>query len=275
MQGVPDGLLGRTVNKEGHRTRSGRPFDRRSIQAVVLNPFYAGLIVYDGQEYEAQHPRLVDRDAWRRMVAAREARDLGRDSHKAGAPARRHLLSKLAECGRCGGPMYASTSSYLRKGDGGRARSYACRSYRSSDGVCDAKPVDAELVDTAVMERLHDLLPDFDRWISQIEDRNADERSRIACLVEKAERDRDAQARALEAHERRYRLAVTDDDAKADLLLEFVQEARAELSAADLRLTAANDALVSLPPTPRATGCSTSPSACATRSGARRGRRAR
>ena len=42
------------------------------------------------------------------------------------------------------------------------------------------KPVDAEPIDTAVMERLHDLLPDFDGWITQIEDRHAIERGKLA-----------------------------------------------------------------------------------------------
>jgi hypothetical protein len=39
------------------------------------------------------------------------------------------------------------------------------------------------------MERLHDLLPDFDRWIACIEDRHADDRARLAKLVERAQHD--------------------------------------------------------------------------------------
>ena len=73
--------------------------------------------------------------------------------------------------------MFAITSTYRRK-DGTRARQYLCRGYHNSDGTCAVK-VDAEAVDTAVIERLPRLMPDFDEWIAQIEDRHAAERDRL------------------------------------------------------------------------------------------------
>ncbi len=243
--GVPDSALARAVNAEGYRTRSGRPFDRRAIQAIVCNGFYAGLIAYEGEEFDAEHEPIIDRDVWRTIQRQRERRDLGHGRHKAGRPARRHLLTGLATCGVCGSPMYTSTSAYKRK-DGSRARQYQCRGYRSSDGTCDVR-FEAEAADTAVIERLHKLLPDFVGWIGQIEDRNAGDRQRLVDVVGRAEHDRDAQTVIVEKHERRYRQAVADDHPKADLLLDFVQQARQDLAAAETRLTATRDALASVP----------------------------
>ena len=246
-QGVPDSALARQMNSEGFRTRNGRPFDRRAIQAIVTNAFYAARIVYDGETFDAQHEPLIDAATFDRTQAQRPTRDRSRpEQHRAGRPARRHLLSSLAVCAKCGSPMFAYTSPYKRK-DGTRARSYQCRSYRFSDGTCDQKPVDAEAIDAAVMERLHDLLPDFETWIAQLEDRHAGERQRLADLVNQAEADRDRQARALDQHERRYRDMVARDDAKADLALEFVADAHRDLADAETRLQATRDALDSIP----------------------------
>jgi DNA invertase Pin-like site-specific DNA recombinase len=247
-QGVPDGAIARTVNAEGHRSRAGHPFDRRAVQAIVTNAFYAGLIVYEGDEFDALHEPLVDRTTWRTIQAQRQSRDHAKpDQHRAGRPAKLHLLTRLARCAECGSPMFARTSPYRRK-DGTKARSYACRSYGQSDGTCSARPVDAELVDTAVMERLHDLLPDFEGWITQIEDRHADERGRLADLVDQAERDRDKHAATVGKHERQYRRHVdAGNDTKADLASEFVEEARRDLADAETRLTATRDALATVP----------------------------
>ncbi len=133
-QGVPDSALARTVNAEGFRTRKGRPFDRRAIQAIVTNSFYAARIAYGGETFDAQHKPIIDATSWDLTQSQRAGRDRSQpEQHKAGRPARRHLLSGLARCGKCGGPMFAFTSQYKRK-DGARARSYQCRSYRSSDG---------------------------------------------------------------------------------------------------------------------------------------------
>jgi hypothetical protein len=114
------------------------------------------------------------------------------------------------------------------------------------------------LVDTTMMERLHDLLPDFEQWVEQIEDRHGEERRRLAAGGDKAERDR-AQAPAGEAHERHYRQAVAArDDAKADLLLGFVQEGRAHVDAPEVRRATRWPRCRR---TRRGTGCSTSRSA--------------
>ncbi len=139
--------------------------------------------------------------------------------------------SRLAVCSARGERMYCQTAPYVRK-DGSKRRTYRCGNVKACTGVCDAKPVDAEAVDTAVMERLHDLLPDFERWIEQIEDRHASERERLALLVERAEAEVTAARGTVAKHEKRYRDAVAaDDDTKADLMLEFVQEARRDLEA--------------------------------------------
>jgi DNA invertase Pin-like site-specific DNA recombinase len=68
-EGVPDRAMPRTLNAEGFRTRNGRAFNRRAVQDIVLRPFYAGIVMYEGEEFDGSHPRLVDRTMWRQIVA--------------------------------------------------------------------------------------------------------------------------------------------------------------------------------------------------------------
>lgn len=242
-EGVPDSALARTINAEGLRTRRGRPFDRRAVQAIVTNPTYAALVIHEGVENEGHWQPLVDRETWRRIQRQRAKRDLGVGQHVKGRPARRHLLASLARCGECGSPMFAITSSYRRK-DGGKARQYACRSYRNSDGTCDAKPVDAEAVDRAVLEALPRLLPDFDTWIAQIEDRHAAERRRLEEQRDRALRDRDNLAEKVRKAEDRF---LDADDEDQERMRDALDRRRDELQRAEVRAQASSDASASLP----------------------------
>jgi DNA invertase Pin-like site-specific DNA recombinase len=243
--GVPDARLARAINAEGLRTATCKPFDRRAIQALVTNPTYAALVIHEGAEYDGDWQPLVDREAWRRIQAARGKRDLGAERHIKGRPAHRHLLAKLARCGKCGSPMFVYTSPYRRK-DGTRARQYRCRGYAFSDGTCSMK-VDAEAVDAAVVEHLPRVMPDFGAWIAGIEDRHLAERERLQAEVERAGGDRDHQARKAAAAERKWSEYLVSDEDKADTVLPMVERERQTLEQTEARLRAAEDALASVP----------------------------
>lgn len=241
-EGVPDSNLARTINAEGFRTRREKPFERRSIQAIVTNPTYAALVVHEGEEYEGKWTPLIDRETWHSIQRQRAKRDLGPGQHAKGRPAHRHLLAKLARCGACGAPMFVTTSSYVRK-DGTRARSYACRGYRYSDGTCDVK-VDAEVIDTAVLENLPKLMPRFDEWIAQIEDRHAAERQRLVEQRERAVKERDGLAERLRKAEDRF---VDADDEDQERMRSALDRRRDEFRQAEVRVQATADAVASVP----------------------------
>jgi hypothetical protein len=244
-------MIARRLNAEGHRTRKGRPYDRRAVQNTVSNPWFAGRVCYrrgtaDEQVVDGAHPALIEPAVFDRLQAARRLRDLAKPSdHSTGRPAQNHALAKLARCGRCAERLYARTSTYRRK-DGSRARSYVCHGYHFATGTCDAKPIDAEAVDAAVTAGLDTLLVDFDQWLSRIADAHTAERDRLADEVQRAQRDRDAQAERTAKVEARWcDYVVEGDDAKADAVLPMVEQERHRLEAAGRRLTATQDALAS------------------------------
>ena len=248
-RGLPDAVLARDLNASGHRTRSGLPWTRRLVQAHLTNPWHAGLVRLDDELVQAKDPDgndvdpLVDPSTWHRIQSRRAKRDLAAPGqHVQGRPAHRHLLAKLARCGACGSPMFAITSSY-RRTDGTRARQYQCRGYQMSDGTCDMK-VDAEAVDTAVLENLPKLMPRFDEWIRQIEDRHAAERDRLQQARDQAIADLDAQRRKLERIEDNYLSLDADEQEQLRGALERV---RAEHERSEIRVQATTDALASVP----------------------------
>lgn len=241
-QGVPDAQLGRAITSEGYRTRGGNPFDRRAIQSIIQNATYAALVSYEGDEYEGTWQPLVDREVWRGIQRNRAKRDLGAGKHVKGRPAHGHLLARLVRCGKCGSPMFAVTSTYRRK-DGTRQRQYVCRGYKTGDGTCDFR-VDAAAVDTAILENLPTIMPRFNDWIAQIEDRHASERQRLAAECDKAQAERDEAAEQLTRAQGTW---LRLDAAKQEALLETIQLAKENLAAAEVRAQATDDALATVP----------------------------
>jgi hypothetical protein len=152
LAGLSDAVIARRLNAAGHRTRHDRAYDRRAVQNTLTNPFYAGRIAYkrgtvDEEVVQGRHPALVDPADFDAVQRMRAMRDKAAPSEKAtGRPNQNHALARLARCGRCGERLYAVTSSYRRK-DGTRARSYMCHAYKQGTGTCDAKPIDAEVLD--------------------------------------------------------------------------------------------------------------------------------
>lgn len=246
-QGVPDAAVARAINAEGYRTRAGRPFDRRAVQSIVANSFYAARIVYEGDTFQAGHEPLIDAATFDRIQAARAGRDHAEPhEHTVGRPAQNHALAKLARC-KCGERMYAVTSSYRRK-NGSRKRTYVCHAYHFSTGTCNAKPIDAEPIDSGVIAGLDSLLVDFEGWRQRLLDGHAAEGARLADEVERAQRDYDAQANRASKVEAKWSEYVTaGDDRKADLVLPMVERERQGHLEAERRLQAAKDALASVP----------------------------
>lgn len=83
---------------------SGEPkWPAATFRAVLTRPAYAGLRILRGVEYPASVPPIVEPDLWRaaQVVLA----DPGRRTTDAPGRPRQSLLSGIATCGRCGGPL--------------------------------------------------------------------------------------------------------------------------------------------------------------------------
>lgn len=84
------------LNERGIPTVGGKRWQGTSVRSVVTAPRLAGIRVHLGAEVSGRWPALISTDDHRRIVAMVSAPD--RRTSKSGL----HLLSGIAECGRCG-----------------------------------------------------------------------------------------------------------------------------------------------------------------------------
>ena len=151
--GATPGSVARWLNRKGIKTRRGQQFTRRAVSQIVESAANDG-----GGGY----PALVSaelaqaaRDGLRRLdPAAVQDRTVGR-------PARdeSYILRGVVFCASCGSPL-RPTRNYL-----GGQRSYACRDKLESRGICQRRPIPADLLETHVLEHLACFVDSVDGWL--------------------------------------------------------------------------------------------------------------
>ncbi len=263
-QGLGDPTIARRLNDAGHRTPRGKAYSRRSVQNMLRNPVYAGRVVRWGEGsrkggtyrrfdvpevFPGRHPAIIDPDRFDRIDASRAERDNMRDRGKSpadrgrrgGRPTRRYALAKLAVCGRCGERMYASTSPYVRKSDGGQRRRYVCANVKFGTGLCDQPPIDAERVDAAVVDYLDRLFVDVESWAGELEAAADAQRSAVEAALPEARRE----VERLDAREAKMRAVWTraiesGDDGRERAAFKVIEETEAQREAAQARADAAD-----------------------------------
>jgi len=125
----------------GHRARGGRPFAAFTVQRILTNPAIMGTLVYgrkprkgnpkiDLVEIPGFFPPILTHEEWREL---QERLSIRRENPRGKAQSSEYLLSGIARCGHCGGPMTGKTGA-LRKGK--RYRNYYCSRAMHSKGLC-------------------------------------------------------------------------------------------------------------------------------------------
>jgi DNA invertase Pin-like site-specific DNA recombinase len=119
------------LNREGYRTTGNwgeRRFTKDTVNRMLQNVFYLGLVKYKGQTFPGQHPQLVDQELFDKAQQAREARRAQRRAF--GQTRQVYVLAGIARCSRCGLTLrcYSTTSKgkyrYMRHT--AKVRGYEC-----------------------------------------------------------------------------------------------------------------------------------------------------
>jgi DNA invertase Pin-like site-specific DNA recombinase len=256
-EGWGDPSIHREMNRRGHRTKGGKAWTRRRIQDTLTNPTYYGGIPWqrgtpDQEINWTGHTAPWTREDYERRAKARAGRDraMGSNRNPRGRTHSNHALAGLAVCGRCVQEgeeiqyMRPITSTYRRK-DGSRRRTYVCRHVHGSTGLCDMPPIDAEQIDTHVVNELRNYLGDFEAWQEQLLSGYANERERLAREIEAARKDFAEQEQITERTERAIGLA--EDERQAKAAMRAASSAQQELERRQTRLDAAQGALDEVP----------------------------
>lgn len=250
-------LNGRGVPSPRAGRRGTGSWAPSQIRSMLLNERFCGRLVWGrvGHAYRggtrvslrqaqathtvAERPdlRIVDDDLWgavqRRFSTAR-----GPDRHRAGTigPAPRYLLSGLARCATCGGPIGVA-SGKIGKRVGQRV--YGCAWHRNrGDSVCGntlRRPV--EEVDAAVLDAIRqDVLREelVVETLRQVRLRLADRAK--AAMTDAPELEREA--RKLRAELDRLVQALASTDEKPGVVVHAIADREKQLAALNARLVA-------------------------------------
>lgn len=177
LAGVAVGTVARTLNTEKITTSLGGPWSTTQVRRTLLNPRYAGRAVYRGEDLgPGDWPAILDLDTADRLG------ELLRDPARRTAPAsldNKYLLSGLARCGVCDGPMYGSPVGTR----GERWMAYRCRKYHVTRRM-DAVDEYVEAVVEGILTRpdtARRLQPEVD--VAELQREVVDQRNRRDALA--------------------------------------------------------------------------------------------
>jgi DNA invertase Pin-like site-specific DNA recombinase len=170
--------IAREWEQGGIRPSVTEHWSEATLASILASPRLAGLREWQGKKYPGQWPAILDVDTHERM--ARLLGDRPRRAQVTGK--RRHLLSGVARCGKCGHVLYA---------DGAR---YRCASGigKGCGGVAVRMDMLEEYVTGAVLDALES--PRVQEAVASGQDAGAPRRAELLEEIRKAQ-DKRAEAR--------------------------------------------------------------------------------
>lgn len=102
-QNMDETAIARRCNDLGYRTKRGNPFERRTIDRILENPFYCGTVIWNGVEFEGSHEVRLSRERFEKrqeLIASRKRPIKARN-----VSACKHWLSGLIKCSICGATL--------------------------------------------------------------------------------------------------------------------------------------------------------------------------
>lgn len=116
--------IARKLNDKGYLSRRGCPFETRTVERVLTNPFYYGLVVWDDISFMGTHEVRITKECYdKRMLKIHQRY---RPIKRRNVSTCKHWLSGLIKCGYCG-----ATLAY----NGSNIKSPGFQCYRYSKGM--------------------------------------------------------------------------------------------------------------------------------------------
>lgn len=158
----------KSLNEQNYKTKVGKPFGKNSLYEILKNEKYTGTYIFNKSisksvtgsfnrhkykddkdiiRIENGIPAIIDQELFERVQNKMKLNATRHAQHKAKAF---YLLSGKLYCGHCGGAMTGETRRY-------RDREYAyyvCSSGKRTHS-CDKKPIDKNLIEKMVIEKLN------------------------------------------------------------------------------------------------------------------------
>ena len=140
------------MNACGLNTRAtpripSNPMTRSSMEKILTNPYYKGVVVYNGIEYNGTHPKLVDPELWDAVQAMLASRVNGERTRE-----HPHFLKGSIYCGECGSRMIVT---YAKNHAGVVYPYFVCAGRHNKRVPCKLKSVLIDAVERQIEQIYH------------------------------------------------------------------------------------------------------------------------
>lgn len=95
--------IARMCNERGYKTKRGNRFERRNIDYILRNPFYIGIVSWNGIQFQGTHETRFSAQEFEARVTLMNARKRSQKSRNVSTC--KHWLSGLIKCSVCGATM--------------------------------------------------------------------------------------------------------------------------------------------------------------------------
>jgi site-specific DNA recombinase len=152
---------------QGHRAHGGRPFAAYTVEGILTNPALMGTLVYGRKPRKGNpqmnlveipdfFPAILSPEEWQKL---RERQRIRGESARGRAHSSEYLLSGIAKCGHCGGPMVGK-AGYSYKGK--QYKNYYCSQATKSRALCSIyNGHSAAKLENAILEYLGEFSDPF------------------------------------------------------------------------------------------------------------------
>ena len=128
-------------------SRPSHPLGHNKLLAILRNPYYRGIVTYQGVQYPGKHQPLIDDATWHRVQTI-----LNQHRHGERQRIHNHHLKTTIRCGQCGGRLIIHNA----KARNGQIYPYFVCSYRQRHRTeCSFKAVLIDEVDIAIADLYH------------------------------------------------------------------------------------------------------------------------
>ena len=127
--------------------RPSRPITKKQLHNILLNPYYKGIVTYNGVQYEGKQPLIIDPGTWEKVQGVLK-------SHVNGERSRihEHYLKSTVYCGHCGSRLIIHNA---KSHTGTRYPYFVCIGRHDKKTNCTQKAVLIEEVEARI-EQLYE-----------------------------------------------------------------------------------------------------------------------
>ncbi len=213
-----------------NRNRPAKPIGLTGMYHILANPYYVGVVSYQGIHYEGKHPTLVEPDVWLAVQHVLVAHNHTGEKDRT----HNHYLRSTIYCSDCGGRKVYSQ----HQGNGGIYAYFHCVKRKTKTNNCQRRAVRVEKVEEGIADfyRSFRVRPEHaDQIRVAIHEELAVQQAEASRSLERARRHRrqvdDERQKLLRAH---YAGAIPED-----LLASEMKRLTRQLAAADGEIKAA------------------------------------